>query len=460
MVGFLFGMDLLETDIVYSKDLTVQNKLPVTNIKRFSCVSTKQESTLKPMLSSAISFKYNLPTKESGMCSLAAGNKMHSRLLLPVLALSVLSTWLITVTFQLLLIEVSQTFNVQVGTASMMASVGAISGAAFGILMAILSVRFNHKYLLLIGLGCTCLAALGFYAAPTFLLILLPNIGVGAGIAIVTSMAYSIVGDHYPLEKRGRAIGVLVAAITLAYVVGAPSIGLVADLTGWRAVMLLIALPFAFVSLILTLFVVPNKALNPLCEKEPFSTGCKRAFSNRSAVAALTVTMLMLCESAIGYYSVSFFREQFSLSVIDGSFFVLVGNIVGTVGGAVSGLMVNRVGRKRLGTVTLVMAGLLTLSFMFLPTLEVSWVLGIVRFWFSTMAFTAGGALIIEQLPKFRSTMMSLNAAFMNLGMLLASVAAGLILNFGSYQAVGITLGTLGILGAAVWIRLVKEPVQ
>jgi len=94
-----------------------------------------------------------------------------------------------------------------------------------------------------------------------------------------------------------------------------------------------------------------------------------------------------------------------------------------------------------------------------MPSLELSWGLGILRFWFSTMAFTAGGALIIEQLPKFRSTMNSLNAAFMNFGMLLASVAAGLILDASGFQAVGITLGTLGIVGAAVWIWLVKEPV-
>ena len=76
------------------------------------------------------------------------------------------------------------------------------------------------------------------------------------------------------------------------------------------------------------------------------------------------------------------------------------------------------------------------------------------------MTFTAGGALIIEQLPKFRSTMMSLNTAFMNVGMLLASLIAGVLLNTYGYQAVGVVLGSLGILGAVVWIAFVKEPVK
>jgi predicted MFS family arabinose efflux permease len=95
-----------------------------------------------------------------------------------------------------------------------------------------------------------------------------------------------------------------------------------------------------------------------------------------------------------------------------------------------------------------------------MPTLELSYGTSILRFWFSTMAFTAGGALIIEQLPKFRSTMVSLNAAFMNLGMLLASLIAGVVLNLYSYQIVGVALGSLGILGAVIWIAFVKEPIK
>ncbi len=387
--------------------------------------------------------------------------KGYSKLLLPSLALSVLSTWLITVTFQLLLIDIAQTFEVQVGTASMMASVGSISGVFFGLLMAILSVRFNHKLFLLIGLVFTSVAALGFYFAPNFFVLMISNIGVGGGIAIVTAMAYSIIGEVYPLEKRGRAIGVTVASVALAFVVGAPMVGLIASFGDWRSVMILLSLPFTLVSLALSAIVVPNRQqlYNPT-KSEPFFTGYKQAFTSTATVAALLVTVLMFCESAIGYYSVSFFREQFGMTISWGSLFILVGNLLGAVGGAVAGLLVNRVGRKRLGTITLIVAGLLTLFFTFMPNVESSAALNIVRFWFSSMTFTAGGALIIEQLPKFRSTMMSLNTAFMNVGMLLASLIAGLTLNVYGYQAVGVVLGSLGVLGAVVWIAFVKEPVK
>ncbi len=385
----------------------------------------------------------------------------YSRLLLPVLGLSVLSTWLITVTFQILMIDIAQTFSVPVGTASMVASVGSISGVVFGLLMAAVSVRFNHKLLMLLGLVSTGLAAVGFLFSPDFTFVLLSNIGVGAGIAIVTAMAYSIIGDHMPLEKRGRAVGVIVASLTLAYVVGAPAIGVIAEFGGWRSVMTLLSLPFTLVSIALTLLVVPNKRPKQQIEtKEPFFEGYKQAFTNKSTVAALLVTMFMLCESAISYYSVSYFREVFNMTVMWGSTFVLIGNILAAIGGFVAGLMVNRVGRKRLGTISLVLAGVVTVVFTFMPTVELSGGLSMVRFFASAMTFTAGGALVIEQLPKFRSTMMSLNTAFMNVGMLLASLIAGLLLNSYGYQMVGLTLGSLGILGAVVWIVLVKEPIK
>ena len=76
----------------------------------------------------------------------------HKKLFLPALGLAVFSVWLITVTFELLLINIANTFQVQVGTASLVAAVGSISGIVAGLFMAVLSVRFNHKLFLLIGL--------------------------------------------------------------------------------------------------------------------------------------------------------------------------------------------------------------------------------------------------------------------------------------------------------------------
>jgi predicted MFS family arabinose efflux permease len=383
----------------------------------------------------------------------------YKRLLLPVLGLSVFSVWLITVTFQLLLINIAHTFQVQVGTASLVASVGSISGIVAGLLMSVLSVRLNHKLLLLIGLLCTCLAAVGFFFAPTFDLLLIPNIGVGFGIAMVSSMAYSLIGEFYPLQKRGRAIGWIVAAGTLAFVIGAPTIGLIASVGNWRSVMIWFALPSALITLILAFLVIPNKPSNdPPIDKEPFFAGCKQAFSNSSAMASLFVTMFTMAEGSIGYYTVSFFISQFAISITLGSIVIVVGNLLAAAGGVVAGLFVNKVGRKTLGIFACFAAASLTLSFTFMPTFGLSWGLNALRFWFAGMSVTAASSLVIEQLPKFRGTMMSLNSTFMLLGTLLASVGGGIALDIYNYQTLALILGGLGIVGTVVWIVLIRDP--
>ncbi len=386
---------------------------------------------------------------------------VHSRLLLLALALSSFSVCIVTVAFQVLMVDVASSFQIQVGTASMVASVGSVSGITFGLLMAVVSMRYDHKLLLLAGLVCNVCAALGYFLAPTFTWLLAANIAVGAGLSIVTAMAYSLIGEFYPLERRGRAIGIMVASTTLSFVIGSSLVGVLSSFYDWRLVTLILSLPVALTCLILSVMFVPRGSkAKSLVEREPFSVGYKAAFSSTSGVAALSVTVFLFCEGAIGYYSVSFFREQFAVSVAWGSTYFLIANIISAVGGVIAGLLVNKVGRKRLGTLTLIVACILTLTFTLIPTPELSGFLSVLRYFFSAMAMTAGGSLIIEQLPKFRSTVMSLNAAFMNVGMLVASLLGGFTLNSFGYQALGLILGGLGLLGTIVWITLVKDPVK
>jgi predicted MFS family arabinose efflux permease len=389
----------------------------------------------------------------------SSGRITHKRLFLPALGLAVFSVWLITVTFELLLIQIANSFHVQVGTAGLVAAVGSISGIVAGLLLSFLSVRFNHKLFLLVGLVFTSLSAVGFFLSPNFDFVLITNIGVGTGIAMVTSMVYSLIGEFYPVEKRGRAIGWMVAASTSAFVVGAPIIGVIANLGTWRATMIWFSLPITLVSLILAFFVVPKESVEHLiCHNEPFFAGCKQVFSNRSATASLFANMLAVAEGSISFYAISFFIHQFATSISVGSIIILVGNILSSAGGVVAGVFVNRVGRKSLGSVTGLTAALLTLTFTFMPSFGLSWGLNALRFWFAGMSSTALGSLVIEQVPKFRSTMTSLNVTFINLGMLTASLVAGFALNIYNYQTLALILGGLGVVGTVVWVSLVKDP--
>lgn len=395
---------------------------------------------------------------DDGTKAVSAQQTNHSyRFLLPVLGLSAFSVWLINVVFQLLLIDIAQTFQVNVGTAGLTAAVSAISGIAAGLLLSFLSVRFNHKLLLALGLATSCLSSIALYFAPSFELVLVTNAGVGIAIATVSAMAYSFIGNCCPAEKRGRAIGFTMAASMSAFILGAPVIGFIAD---WHTAVISVALPFALVSLILVLFAIPNKPGDDQlasASKETFFAGVKQTFSNRSATACLIAYMFIIAETSICFYTVSFFRSQFSVGIDVGSVIVMVTYVLSAAGGIAAGLMVNRVGGKVLATATCLLAITFILTFTFMPTFAFSWALNALSAFFCGMTGPIIVSLTIEQVPKFKSTMASLNVTFLNMGMLLASLSGGMALSLYNYQTLALMLGGFGLAGIVLWVTSVKE---
>ncbi len=165
-----------------------------------------------------------------------------------------------------------------------------------------------------------------------------------------------------------------------------------------------------------------------------------------------------MAEGSIGFYAVSFFRSQFAISVTLGSLIIVVGNILGGCRRRCCRLIGQSGRSKTLGNSHLFGGSFTYFIVYFRADFSLSWGLSALRFWFSGMSFTAGGSLVIEQLPKFRGTMMSLNTTFMNLGMLLAAIAGGIAINIYNYQTLALILGGLGVAGTAVWVSLVRDP--
>lgn len=89
------------------------------------------------------------------------------RFLLPALAFAVFSAAVIDVMLPLLLKNIADTFQVTVASASIVSSIASIAGVGTGLLMALFSLKINHKRWLLFGIFCIALAALGTFLAPS-----------------------------------------------------------------------------------------------------------------------------------------------------------------------------------------------------------------------------------------------------------------------------------------------------
>ena len=112
----------------------------------------------------------------------------------------------------------------------------AISAAVAGLLAAFVMDRFDRKRLLsvlytgfVLGTGLCALA-------PSYPMLLLGRVAAGAFGGVGASMTLVIVGDAFPDSRRGRAMGVLMSAFSVASIVGVPAGLLVANVLGyWQA---------------------------------------------------------------------------------------------------------------------------------------------------------------------------------------------------------------------------------
>jgi len=382
------------------------------------------------------------------------------KLFLPSLAMSNFATGPLGVLVTLLLIDIALTFEVSVGIMGQMSTISYVVAVIFGLFMGILSVRFRHKSLLMVGLLCVTISALGCFFASNFELMLIFYSLSGVGTAMVFPMAITLVGEHFRLEMRGNAVGWIIAAGSISYLIGAPVIGFIANSSGWRFTLLGFVIPISLGSLFLAFIGLPSSSLS---DKHEISRGLylesfKEVVSNRSALACLVGNILrMAAFMAILIYGISFFRQGFSVSIDFASAIVIGAALCYTLGSLAAGRLVNKFGRKTVTVVTTFFAGIFTISFVYLPNLWLSLALFILSTWFSGMASSAANSLSLEQAPRFRGTMMSMNSAAISLGNAVGSALGGLVLVLFNYEVMASALGVMGIVAAMIFYLLTVD---
>jgi MFS family permease len=210
---------------------------------------------------------------------------------------------------------------------------------------------------------------------------------------------------------------------------------------------------------------LPETQLN--IKKEPFMKGFKQILTNKSAVACLISAFLTNAAVFGGnVFEVTLYRQLFSVSP---AFATLIGPTAGTalitVGAVIGGHTVNRVGRKRLMVIASFLAGMFTLISYFVPDL---WMRVALRWTASILggaSLAAFANLMIEQVPLFRGTSMSLSSAFSGVGTAVGIYIAGAVLNFyvnpmTGFQALGLTVSAFSLVATLVVLFFAKDPVK
>jgi MFS family permease len=164
--------------------------------------------------------------------------------------------------------------------------------------------------------------------------------------------------------------------------------------------------------------------------------------------------------SAVPVYAVSFYRIVFSVSPLIGGIFSSVAAVGAILGGISGGRLINRCGRKPLTVAASLVSGTAAILFTYMPNMLIS-----VAFWAisaatATMTSSALFSLILEQVPSFKGSMMSINSTFQNTGSILGLIIGGLVLNLyhNNFPLLMTIFGTLGVAAAPIIFLFARDP--
>jgi predicted MFS family arabinose efflux permease len=374
------------------------------------------------------------------------------RRLLP-LVLATMTSQALLVVLAPTLVGVGQDFGVSVGVVGQSRSVlaGAAIAASLGI--APLVDRLGVRPLLFVGALLAITGSAGAALSSTLPIFLFIHAVTGVGFACLLSAGFAGVAS-FRIEDRAWAMGYVVGANALAWIVVNPLAGALTEVLSWRAAH---AVPAA-----IALFVLTRVRAAPDGHATVTAgTGLRGVLADPSARRWILAEMISFFAwgtylTFIGAYFIEVYEMGESatgivLALAAAAFFVA------SVRGA---RLLDRFPRPRLVAVALLVMGTL-IALQFGTDDGLVWI-GVLTFF---LCAAAGGiraavasALGLAQLPEMPGSMMAARTAATQMGYLLGGLIGGATLALGGYVALGIVLSTGLILGAALILRVTDPP--
>lgn len=352
--------------------------------------------------------------------------------------------------------QMAREFGITTGTAGLVVAAYGAPGIAVAVLAGPYSDRLGRKPFLVIGPLVMGLATLAAAMAPTFALIVAARIAAGVGGAVIFPNSNATVADVFPFRERGRAIAAVIGMNTMASVIGVPVAGIVAEATSWRVSVGIVGALAVIAAAVLFLW-MPNA---PGTNRESRIRALYALIiRDRSAMSAIGSSFLgALLWFTWATYIVVFFQRTYALSEGLASTYALTTGLGVLVGSQVGGRLGDRTGHRRIvaGSVLITGALLVIQTNVALPLAAA----GGLNLLLSTVIgarFATNNALMTEQVPEARGTMLALSASVAGLATVAAATAGGLFVDGPGFGVLGLFCFAAAVLSATVVTLFVRE---
>jgi predicted MFS family arabinose efflux permease len=311
--------------------------------------------------------------------------------------------------------------------------VSAYSYAAFtsGIIAAFVIDNFDRKKSLLFGYSGFVIGTLLCGLAPDYKFLIAARILAGLFGGLIGAQVLSIVADTFTYERRGRAMGYLMAAFSVASVLGVPLSLYAANLISWHAPFIMVAIMGFLLIPFIIKFIEPMKGhIAENTARKP-TEAFVIIFSRKNALLALALSALVVFGhflivpfiNPFMEFNVEFTKNQIPLTYV-------VGGIATLFSAPFFGKLADKIGKIKVFTI----CSLLSLPFIYfitnMPVISFYYVLIATGIWF----VVANGRMIATQAmvsnvieSQYRGSFMSVNSSLQQLFVGSASFMAGLI---------------------------------
>ncbi len=351
--------------------------------------------------------------------------------------------------------QLTRIFGISDAQFGLLISAYTLAAGASGLAATTYIDRFERRRLLLILFAGLAVATLGCGLAPTFHTLMAARVLAGLFGGVLGSLVQTIVADAVPFERRGAAMGVVMAAFSMATVAGVPASLWLADACGWHA-------PFLALPAVSVLIWAAASRLVPRMTSHLAARGATTStvqqlrqvlgVRNHWRAFALTVLLVFSSFTMIPYITL-FTTTNLGLTTAQVPMIYLVGGLATLVSSQLLGQLADRWGKVQ----TLRLVALLALvPILALPQLghwgmtALAQVLVVTTLFFVLVSgrMVPGMALVTSAVePGRRGAFMSLNNALQSGAMGVASLAGGLMV---SRDAQGLLQGY----GRTGWVAL------
>lgn len=370
--------------------------------------------------------------------------------LLP-LVLATTATQAAIVVLAPLLVEIGHSLGASVSAVGVARSV--LAGTAFAGSLAIgpLIDRIGVQPLIVRGAALALTGVAATAASPTLAIFYAAHVITGLGVACLLSAGFAGVATYFSGREMAWAIGYVVGAQSLSWIVGNPIVGALAHLGSWRLSYLVpasICLAALLAGLALRPALAaaapaePAEAVPPPAQPDSIGEGLRAVFEDRSA-RRWTISELVAYSawSAELTYTAVYYIRNYDTGLQTIGFLLAGGSAVFMVTSLNTVRLTSRVPRKPLlvGCAVAMGAGLVPML-NWAPSVGGTFGLFCVIAVFAGIRLAGSSALGLDQLPERPGAMMGARTAAAQLGYMVGAAGGGLVLALWGFGTLGFVL--------------------